>query len=211
MSKVIGIDIGTDNSCVADMEGGRATVIANAEGKRTTPSVIYIKDNAREVGDVAKRKLVMNPKNTVSFIKRFMGAKFADPDVQKMLTRISYEVIDENSKPRVKITNSDGTSKLYSPEEISSFILALMKKTAEDYYGEEVTKAVITCPAWFNDAQRQATKVAGELAGLEVLRIINEPTAAILASDIKLNKDQDKTVAVVDLGCKRSASALAAA
>ena len=147
MSKVIGIDLGTGNSCVAVMEGGRATVIANAEGKRTTPSVIYIKDNAREVGDVAKRKLVMNPKNTVSFIKRFMGAKFADPDVQKMLTRISYEVIDENSKPRVKITNSDGTSKLYSPEEISSFILALMKKTAEDYYGEEVTKAVITCPA----------------------------------------------------------------
>lgn len=201
MSKVIGIDLGTGNSCVAVMEGGRATVIANAEGKRTTPSVIYIKDSDREVGDVAKRKLVMNPKNTVSFIKRFMGAKFADPDVQKMLTRISYEVIDENSKPRVKITNTDGTSKLYSPEEISSFILALMKKTAEDYYGEEVTKAVITCPAWFNDAQRQATKVAGELAGLEVLRIINEPTAAILASDIKLNKDQDKTVAVVDLGC----------
>ena len=200
MSKVIGIDLGTGNSCVAVMEGGRATVIANAEGKRTTPSVIYIKDNAREVGDVAKRKLVMNPKNTVSFIKRFMGAKFADPDVQKMLTRISYEVIDENSKPRVKITNSDGTSKLYSPEEISSFILALMKKTAEDYYGEEVTKAVITCPAWFNDKQRQATKTAGELAGLNVLRIINEPTAAILSSNID-TKTSDKIVMVADFGC----------
>ena len=208
--KVIGIDLGTGNSCVAVIEGGRATVIANAEGKRTTPSVVYLKDSDREVGDVAKRKMVMNPKNTVSFIKRFMGAKFNDPDVQKMLGRISYEVVDEKTNPRVKITNTDGTTKLYSPEEISSFILAVMKKTAEDYYGEEVTKAVITCPAWFNDTQRQATKLAGELAGLEVLRIINEPTAAILASDIKLGAGEEKTVAVVDLGCKHTASALAA-
>lgn len=202
--KIMGLDLGTGNSCVGVIEAGKAIVIANAEGKRTTPSVVYIKDSEREVGSSAKRKMVMNPKNTVSFIKRFMGAKFNDPDVQKMLKQITYDVIDEGSNPRVSI---DG--KLYSPEEISSYIISTMKKTAEDYYGEEVKKAVITVPAWFNDAQRQATKLAGELAGLEVLRIINEPTAAILSSNINLN-DGDKVVAVFDLGCKDSASALAA-
>lgn len=194
--KVIGIDLGTGNSCVAVIEAGNATVIANAEGSRTTPSVVFIKDSEREVGGSAKRKMVMNPKNTVSFIKRFMGSKYNDPDVQKMLTRISYDVVNENGNPRIKIED-----KLYSPEEISSFILAKMKKTAEDYYQEEVTKAVITVPAWFNDTQRQATKLAGELAGLEVLRIINEPTAAILSSDIKIDDDTEETVAVFDLGC----------
>lgn len=194
--KVIGIDLGTGNSCVAVMEGGKATVIANAEGQRTTPSVIFIKDGEREVGATAKRKMTVNPKNTVNFIKRFMGATWDDKDVQKMLKRISYDVINEKGTPRVKI---DG--KTYSPEEISSYTLAKLKKVAEDYYGTEVKKAVITCPAWFNDAQRQATKLAGELAGLEVLRVINEPTAAILASNIKVTEDKDMVVAVADLGC----------
>lgn len=194
--KVIGIDLGTGNSCVAVMEGGKATVIANAEGQRTTPSVIFIKGEDREVGASAKRKMTVNPKNTVSFIKRFMGAQWNDSDVQKMLERISYEVVNEGGQPRVKI---DG--KTYSPEEISSYTLAKMKQTAEEYYGTEVKKAVITVPAWFNDMQRQATKLAGELAGLEVLRVINEPTAAILASNINVTDDKDMVVAVFDYGC----------
>ena len=201
MSKVIGIDLGTGNSCVAVIEGGKATVIANAEGNRTTPSVVLLKDSEREVGSSAKRKMTMNPKNTVSFIKRFMGAQFTDPDVQKMLKQISYEVINDGGKPRVKITNADGSTRTYSAEEISSYILTKMKKTAEDYYGCEVKDAVITCPAWFNDTQRQATKLAGELAGLNVLRVINEPTAAILASNIDIKEGEEKTVAVVDAGC----------
>lgn len=195
-NKVIGIDLGTGFSCVAVMEGGKPTVIVNEEGQRTTPSVIYIENGEREVGSSAKRKMTMKPKNTVSFIKRFMGSNWDDKDVQEMLKRISYEVVNENGKPRVKI---DG--KLYSPEEISSYTLAKLKKVAENYYGEEVTKAVITVPAWFNDAQRQATKIAGEIAGLKVLRVINEPTAAILSSTIKVDENKDKTVAVFDYGC----------
>lgn len=203
--KVIGIDLGTTFSAVAVMEGGKPTVIANAEGQRTTPSVIYIKDNEHEVGGAAKRKMTMNPKNTVSFIKRFMGANFNDPDVQKMLTQVSYEVENHNNRPKVKIGD-----KLYSPEEISSYTLAKLKKVAEDYYGEEVKSAVITVPAWFNDTQRQATKLAGDLAGLNVLRVINEPTAAILASSIEVKENDEKVVAVFDFGGKMSASALAA-
>ena len=194
--KVIGIDLGTGNSCVAVMEAGKATVIANSEGSRTTPSVIYIDGSTREVGGSAKRRMTMKPKNTVSFIKRFMGASYSDKDVQKMLTQISYDVVDKNGKPYIKI---DGRE--YSPEEISSYTLAKMKKTAEDYYGTEVKKAIITVPAWFNDSQRQATKLAGELAGLEVLRIINEPTAAILSSDVKVTENKDKNIAVFDYGC----------
>lgn len=194
---VIGIDLGTGFSAVAVIEGGKPVVIANEEGNRTTPSVIFIGENGeREVGSAAKRKMTMNPKKTVSFVKRFMGAKFSDPDVQKMLKQISYEVVNEAGQPRIKI---DG--KEYSPEEISSYTLTKLKKVAEDYYGGPVKKAVITCPAWFNDTQRQATKLAGELAGLEVLRIINEPTAAILAANIDINNDDEKIVAVVDCGC----------
>ena len=195
-NKVIGIDLGTGFSCVAVMEGGKPSVIVNGEGQRTTPSVIYIDQESREVGASAKRKMTMKPKNTVSFVKRFMGANWDDKDVQEMLKRVSYDVVNEGGKPRIKI---DG--KLYSPEEISSYTLAKLKKVAEDYYGTEVTKAVITVPAWFNDAQRQATKLAGELAGLEVLRVINEPTAAILASSIKVGENEDKTIAVFDYGC----------
>jgi molecular chaperone DnaK len=196
VKKVIGIDLGTGNSCVAVMEGGKATVIANEEGQRTTPSVIFIKDSERTVGSAAKRKMITAPKNTVSFIKRFMGAEWKDADVQKMLSQITYDVVNENGKPYVKIDD-----RKFSPEEISSYTLAKMKKVAEEYYGTEVTDAVITVPAWFNDAQRQATKQAGELAGLNVLRIINEPTAAILSSSIKVTEDKDLTVAVFDFGC----------
>lgn len=193
--KVIGVDLGSGFSAVAVMELGKPLVIANSEGSRTTPSVIYIDSETHEVGGAAKRRMTMKPKNTVSFIKRFMGAEYTDPDVQKMLKQVSYEVVDKDNKPYVRIDGRD-----YSPEEISSYTLAKMKKTAEEYYGTEVTKAIITVPAWFNDRQRQATKTAGELAGLEVLRIINEPTAAILASNINLKDDDDKNVAVFDFG-----------
>lgn len=194
--KVIGIDLGTGNSCVAVMEAGKPTVIANSEGSRTTPSVIYIDGDTREVGGSAKRRMTMNPKNTISFIKRFMGANYTDTDVQKMLKQVSYDVVNKGGKPYIKINDRE-----YSPEEISSYTLAKMKKTAEEYYGTEVKKAIITVPAWFNDTQRQATKLAGELAGLDVLRIINEPTAAILSSNIKLGENEDKNIAVFDFGC----------
>lgn len=207
-TKVFGIDLGTSNSaCAVVDETGKIQVAVNANGNYTTPSVVLFKeDGERVVGDAAKRQAVMNPKTTVNFIKRFMGSEYKDEDVQKMIKMAAYEVVDENGKPRVNING-----KKYSAEEISSHIVTAMKKVAEDYYGEEVTKCVITCPAFFNDAQRQATKLAGELAGLEVLRVINEPTAAILASD--LDSKEDKKVAVVDLGGKHTictASALAA-
>ena len=192
---MFGIDLGTGFSACAVIENGKAQVIANGEGHRTTPSVVFIKGDERKVGASAKRGMVMNPKNTVSFVKRFMGADWSDADVQKMLSMVTYDVINKNGKPYIKI---DG--KEYSPEEISSFILSEMAKIASDYYGEEVKKVVITVPAWFNDIQRNATKLAGELAGLEVLRIINEPTAAILSSDIDVTKG-DRIVMVADYGC----------
>lgn len=193
--KVIGIDLGTGNSCVSVIENGTPNVIVNSEGSRTTPSVVYIDKNEKKVGGSAKRSNIMKPHNTVSFIKRFMGSEWNDADVQKMLKQVTYEVVDKNNKPYVKIDDKE-----YSPEQISSFILEEMKKIAENYYGAEVKDAVITCPAWFNDKQRQATKTAGELAGLNVLRIINEPTAAILSSNID-TKTSDKIVMVADFGC----------
>ena len=193
--KVIGIDLGTGNSCVSVIENGTPNVIVNSEGSRTTPSVVYIDKNEKKVGGSAKRSSIMKPHNTVSFIKRFMGSEWNDVDVQKMLKQVTYEVVDKNNKPYVKIDDKE-----YSPEQISSFILEEMKKVAENYYGAEVKDAVITCPAWFNDKQRQATKTAGELAGLNVLRIINEPTAAILSSNID-TKTSDKIVMVADFGC----------
>lgn len=194
-NKVFGIDLGTGNSCVAVIEAGKATVIPNAEGNRTTPSVVFIKGDERKVGGSAKRGMVMNPKNTVSFIKRFMGAEWQDADVQKMLTMVTYEVVNKNNKPYIRIDGKD-----YSAEEISSYILADLAKVASEYYGEEVKKVVITVPAWFNDVQRKATQLAGELAGLEVLRIINEPTAAILAAGMD-KEDKERVVLVNDLGC----------
>lgn len=194
MRKVIGIDLGTTNSCVAVMEGNEPVVIPNSEGRRTTPSIVaFIKDGERKVGDPAKRQAITNPKNTISSIKRFMGETFEK--VTKEISRMPYEVVKgENNTPRVKIND-----RMYSPQELSAMILQKMKKTAEDYLGHEVTEAVVTVPAYFNDSQRQATKEAGEIAGLKVLRIINEPTAAALAYGLD-KKHTDTKVAVFDLG-----------
>ena len=194
MGKIIGIDLGTTNSCVAVFEGNEPVVIANSEGKRTTPSIVaFTKEGERKVGDPAKRQAITNPKNTVYSIKRFMGETY--DQVQTEISRVPYSVVrGDNNTPRVDI---DG--RLYTPQEISAMILQKMKKTAEDYLGQEVTEAVITVPAYFSDSQRQATKEAGQIAGLEVKRIINEPTAAALAYGLdKSNKDMK--IAVFDLG-----------
>jgi molecular chaperone DnaK len=194
MGKIIGIDLGTTNSCVAVMEGNEPVVIANNEGKRTTPSVVaFVENGERKVGDPAKRQAITNPKHTVSSIKRFMGETF--DKVTTEIKRVPYEVLKgDNNTPRVKIDD-----RKYSPQEISAMILQKMKKTAEDYLGMEITDAVITVPAYFSDSQRQATKEAGEIAGLNVRRIINEPTAAALAYGLD-KKHKDMKIAVYDLG-----------
>ncbi len=193
MGKIIGIDLGTTNSCVAVFEGNEPVVIANSEGKRTTPSVVgFVKDGERKVGDPAKRQAITNPKNTVYSIKRFMGETYAQS--QKEAERVPFSVVNEGGYPRVDIEG-----RKYTPQEISAMILQKMKKTAEDYLGQEVTDAVITVPAYFSDSQRQATKEAGQIAGLNVRRIVNEPTAAALAYGVdKANKDMK--IAVFDLG-----------
>jgi molecular chaperone DnaK len=194
MSKIIGIDLGTTNSCVAVMEGGEPVVIANAEGKRTTPSVIaFVEGGEIKVGDPAKRQAVTNPTKTIASIKRFMGNKYTES--AKEASTVAYKVVKgDNDTPRVDI---DG--RLYTPQELSAMTLQKMKKTAEDYLGHSVTEAVITVPAYFNDAQRQATKEAGEIAGLKVMRIINEPTAAALAYGLD-KQGKDQKIAVYDLG-----------
>ncbi len=194
MSKIIGIDLGTTNSCVSVMEGNEPVVIANSEGKRTTPSIVaFIEGGERKVGDPAKRQAITNPTKTISSIKRFMGSSFAE--TEKEATRMPYTVVKgDNNTPRVKIDD-----RTYTPQEISAMILQKMKKTAEDYLGQEVTEAVITVPAYFNDAQRQATKEAGEIAGLTVKRIINEPTAAALAYGLD-KKSQEMKIVVFDCG-----------
>src|SRR5260370_1048608 len=193
MSKIIGIDLGTTNSVVAVMEGGQPVVIPNQEGGRTTPSVVaFTKSGERLVGQVAKRQSVTNPENTVYSIKRFMGRRFNE--VSEEMKLVPYKVVaGENSDARVEING-----KKYSPPEISAMILNKLKEAAEAYLGEKVTKAVITVPAYFNDSQRQATKDAGQIAGLEVMRIINEPTAAALAYG--LDKKKNETIAVYDFG-----------
>ncbi|HAA00504.1 MAG TPA: molecular chaperone DnaK, partial [Flavobacteriales bacterium] len=194
MSKIIGIDLGTTNSCVSVMEGNQPVVIPNSEGKNTTPSVVgFIDGGERKIGDPAKRQAITNPRNTVYSIKRFMGNTF--DEVSKEVSRVPYEVVrGENNTPRVKIND-----RMYTPQEVSAMILQKMKKTAEDYLGHEVTEAVITVPAYFNDAQRQATKEAGEIAGLKVRRIINEPTAASLAYGLD-KKNQEMKIVVFDCG-----------
>ena len=194
MGKIIGIDLGTTNSCVAVMEGGEAVVIPNEEGRRTTPSVVAFMDNGeRKVGDPAKRQAITNPTRTISSVKRFMGSRYSE--VKDEAERATFKATKgDNDTVRVDI---DG--RLYTPQELSAMILQKMKKTAEDFLGHEVTEAVITVPAYFNDSQRQATKEAGQIAGLEVKRIINEPTAAALAYGMD-KKDQDVTIAVYDLG-----------
>jgi molecular chaperone DnaK len=193
MGKIIGIDLGTTNSCVAVFEGNEPVVIANSEGKRTTPSVVgFVENGERKIGDPAKRQAITNPKNTVYSIKRFMGENWQQ--TEKEIARVPYNVVNEGGYPRVDING-----RKYTPQEISAMVLQKMKKTAEDYLGQEVTEAVITVPAYFSDSQRQATKEAGQIAGLDVKRIVNEPTAAALAYGVdKANKDMK--IAVFDLG-----------
>ncbi|CAN0459894.1 unnamed protein product, partial [Discosporangium mesarthrocarpum] len=196
MGKIIGIDLGTTNSCVAVMDGGKPKVIENAEGDRTTPSIIaYTKDGETLVGQPAKRQAVTNPDNTLFAIKRLIGRQFDDSIVQKDIKMVPYKIIKaDNGDAWVEVND-----KKMSPPQISAQVLKKMKKTAEDFLGEEVTEAVVTVPAYFNDSQRQATKDAGKIAGLDVKRIINEPTAAALAYGMDQKKG-DRTVAVYDLG-----------
>merc|ERR1712022_47532 len=195
MSKIIGIDLGTTNSCVAIMEGTQAKVLENAEGARTTPSVVAFTDESEKlIGQPAERQAVTNPENTIFAVKRLIGRNFEDPTVKKDVEAAPFKIV--NSEKGDAWIEAKGEK--YSPSQISAFILQKMKETAEKYLGQAVTKAVITVPAYFNDAQRQATKDAGKIAGLEVLRIINEPTAASLAYG--LDKADGKTIAVFDLG-----------
>lgn len=202
--KTIGLDLGTGFCSVATMENGKPVVIVNSEGKRTTPSVVSLKDGERKVGDAANRQRVVNPKETVFFIKRFMGSDY--DKCTEVISKVPYDVVNRNNKPKVSVNGHE-----YSPEEISSFIVHKMKKTAEDYIGETVTDVVVTCPAWFDSAAREATSLACEMCGLNVLRVINEPTAAILASNIDTSKGEKK-VMVADIGgkCSTTASALIA-
>ena len=198
MGKIIGIDLGTTNSCVSVMENGEPVVIQNSEGGRTTPSIVgFTTKGDRIVGLPAKNQMVTNPKNTVYSIKRFIGHRYSELAGEAKM--VPYSVIDHGEDVRVQV-QENGVDKQYSPQEISAFILQKMKKTAEDYLGEQVTEAVITVPAYFNDAQRQATKDAGKIAGLDVKRIINEPTAASLAFGFNKDSKQEKTIAVYDLG-----------
>src|SRR5215213_9194971 len=197
MAKILGIDLGTTNSCMATMEGGEPTVLENSEGARTTPSVVaFTKSGERIVGQAAKRQAVTNSQNTIFSVKRFMGRKFEE--VQDELKRVPYKVVKAaNGDAHIQVA-VNGETKTYSPPEISAMILAKLKSDAEAKLGEKITQAVVTVPAYFNDSQRQATKDAGKIAGLDVLRIINEPTAASLAYG--LDKKKDEKIAVYDLG-----------
>ncbi|MBQ1795954.1 MAG: Hsp70 family protein, partial [Treponema sp.] len=196
MGKIIGIDLGTTNSCVAVMENGEPVVIQNSEGGRTTPSIVgFTAKGDRIVGLPAKNQMVTNPKNTVYSVKRLIGHRFGE--LEGEATKLPYTIKDHGADVRVEV-QENGSAKEYSPQEISAFILQKMKKTAEDYLGETVTEAVITVPAYFNDAQRQATKDAGKIAGLDVKRIINEPTAAAMAFGLKEDQKKEKTIAVYD-------------
>ena len=195
MARIIGIDLGTTNSCVAVLEGDKVKVIDNAEGTRTTPSIVAYKDGEVLVGQSAKRQAVTNPKNTLFAIKRLIGRRYKDDVVQKDIGMVPYKIVQaENGDAWVDVND-----KKLAPQQVSAEILKKMKKTAEDYLGETVTEAVITVPAYFNDAQRQATKDAGKIAGLDVKRIINEPTAAALAFGMD-KKEGDRKIAVYDLG-----------
>src|SRR5919204_2471318 len=197
MGKVIGIDLGTTNSCVAVMEGGDAVVIPNSEGSRTTPSMVALADGGeRLVGQIAKRQAITNPESTVYVVKRLIGRRFEDREVKRTASLVPFRIVpNENGDAWVQVG-----ARRWSPAELSAMVLAKMKQTAEDYLGEPVTEAIITCPAYFNDAQRQATKDAGRIAGLEVLRIINEPTAAALAYGIDKQGAASEKIAVYDLG-----------
>ena len=205
IDKIIGIDLGTTNACVAVYEGNEATVITNAEGKRTTPSVVGFTKDERKIGDPAKRQAITNPTKTIYSIKRFMGLNY--DAVKNVASNMPYSVVNDNGMPKVKIDDNN-----YTPQEISAMILSKMKKTAEDYLGHEVTSAVITVPAYYNNTQRNSVIEAGKIAGLDVKRIVNEPTAAALAYGVD-KSDKDMKIAVYDCGGKRqnfTASALAA-
>ncbi|MFT5001112.1 MAG: molecular chaperone DnaK, partial [Planctomycetota bacterium] len=194
MAKIIGIDLGTTNSCVAIMDGSQPKVIENAEGARTTPSIVGFTDDERLVGQSAKRQAVTNPENTLFAIKRLIGRRYTDPTIAKDQKMVPFNIVEgKNGDAWLEARDEK-----YSPSQVSAFILGKMKETAESYLGETVTEAVVTVPAYFNDAQRQATKDAGKIAGLDVLRIINEPTAAALAYG--LDKEGGKTIVVYDLG-----------
>jgi len=208
MSKVaIGIDLGTTYSCVGVYQNGKVDIIANDQGDRTTPSYISFTDTERLVGISAKNASGSNPRNTVYDAKRLIGRMYSDPNVQKEIPHYSFKVVDSNSKPNISVTIND-EEKIFTPEEISSMVLGDMKKTAESYLGHKVTDAVITVPAYFNDAQRQATKDAGTIAGLNVLRIINEPTAAAIAYGLDRMTEKSKVVLVFDFGGKHHTNCL---
>ena len=204
--KSIGIDLGTTYSCVAVFENGKVEIIANEQGNRTTPSWVAFTDDERLIGDAAKNSSGQNIQNTVYEIKRMMGREYNDSTVQRDMKLLPYKIVNDNGKPRVEVTYKNET-KQFTPEEVSAMILTKMKTIAENYLGEKVTNAVITVPAYFNDAQRQATKDAGVIAGLNVLRVINEPTAAAIAYGLDKKKDgKARNVLIFDFGGKRTAS-----
>jgi L1 cell adhesion molecule like protein len=201
----IGIDLGTTYSCVAVYQNGKVEVIANDQGNRTTPSYVSFTDEERLVGDSAKSSVSSNPSNTVFDAKRLIGKKFDDSTVQSDMKHFTYKVVSKDGKPNIQV-QFKGEEKVFSPEEISAMVLGKMKEIAEAYLGEVVTDAVITCPAYFNDSQRQATKDAGAIAGLNVLRIINEPTAAAIGYGLDKKSSSEKNILIFDCGGKRSAS-----
>lgn len=201
----IGIDLGTTYSCVAVYQNGKVDIIANDQGNRTTPSFVSFTDNERLIGDAAKNEFLSNPTNTVYDAKRMIGRDFADPKLQQDMKHFAFKVVDRNDKPKIQVTYK-GEEKEFTSEEISAMVLTKMKQTAETYLGQEVKNAVITVPAYFNDAQRQATKDAGMIAGLNVLRIINEPTAAAIAYGLDKVSDKQKNILIFDFGGKRAAT-----
>ena len=199
MSKAVGIDLGTTYSCVAHFANDRVEIIANDQGNRTTPSFVAFTDTERLIGDAAKNQAAMNPANTVFDAKRLIGRKFNDPEVQTDVKHFPFKVVDKGGKPNIEVEYK-GETKVFTPEEISSMILGKMKETAEGYLGTTVKDAVVTVPAYFNDSQRQATKDAGLIAGLNVMRIINEPTAAAIAYGLDKKSEEEKNVLIFDLG-----------
>lgn len=203
--KAIGIDLGTTYSCVGVYQNGKVEIIANEQGNRTTPSYVGFNDNERLIGDAAKNAANQNPQNTIYDAKRLIGREYNDSSLQDDMKSLSYTIVNDNNSPKIQVEYK-GEEKQFTPEQVSAMILTRLKENAEGYLGEKVTDAVITVPAYFNDAQRQATKDAGAIAGLNVLRIINEPTAAALAYGLDKNGKEERNVLIFDMGGKRAAS-----